>query len=177
MCHFITLIAPTDRGDEVAKVLEVYGRVARELSNPNLARVTPQGSAQFLTTHTCDCGTILGRTRPTPLEAASAHEKEVRRLRKKGWSDSKIERSLSDKEAALATSTARKPTDTFELWLNVISGLVSHQKTGHVGLYLHSYSGGLEDEPLEPKVRSAHAGVSIADSLRTLEEDELVFFS
>ena len=58
-----------------------------------------------------------------------------------------------------------------------MNDLVSRRKTSHVGVFLHSYTGGLEDEPLQPKVRRAPADLSTADTLRTLEEDELVFFS
>jgi hypothetical protein len=177
MCHFITLVAPRDQESKVRKVLEARGRVARRMSNDKLTKLTPQGSAQYLTTSTCDCGTVLGMRRPTPVELASAHDKVVDRLLKKGWSYSKIERSLANKKAALATSTARKPTDTFELWSNVIGDLVSNHKISDVGLFLHSYRGGIEDEPLEPKVRRAPANMSIADTLQTLDEDELVFFN
>lgn len=177
MCHFITLVASADQENEVAEALDAQGRVARKISNPSLAKVSPQGSVQFLTTYTCDCGTTLGRRLSSPLEMISAHENEVRRLRKKGWSDSKIERSLSDKEAALATSTARRPTDSFELWSNVISDLASHRNAKPIGLFVHDYRAGIEDEPLEPKVRRATADASISDTLRTLLEDELVLFT
>jgi hypothetical protein len=176
MCHFITLVAPCDREDDVAKVLAAHGRIARRISNPDLARRTPPGSAQFLTTRSCDCGTSLGRTQPAPQEVASRHDKEVGQLRKKGWSDSKIARSLAEKEAARSSSTARKPIDSVELWENIVSDLVSHPRASGVGLFLHSYRGGLADEPLEPKVLHARADVLIGDTLRALEEDELAFF-
>lgn len=176
MCHFITLAAPQGHQNAVSLALSAHGRVARMINNSGLANLLPQGAVQFLTTRTCDCGTVLGRRQATSLEAASAHAKEVARLKKKGWSDSKIARSLADKKSALATSTARKPSDSFQLWADVIGELLAHGTVGYVGLFLHFYREGLEEELVELKVRQTPPGLPIADALRSLEEDELVLF-
>src|SRR5215468_11312833 len=103
MCYFITLVVQGADEASTAPVLTRHGRRARPISNPSVASILKPGEVQFLTTvgH-CDCAKVLiGRS-------TDRRAKQVEKLAKMGWSPSKIERWLRDREAADVRAHARR---------------------------------------------------------------------
>lgn len=73
MCHYVTLVVPTQDRDAVDAVMRNHNRVATPIDNPSIARLLEEGEYQFLTANgTCDCGTVLARV---PWTAEDCGEK------------------------------------------------------------------------------------------------------
>src|SRR5215469_1395525 len=118
MCYFITLVVRGSDRAAIAPVVMRHGRQATPIHNPSVESILKPGERQFLTTvgH-CDCGTALGQ------RGRGQAAKLPKKLAKKGWSPSKIERCLSDRkrvdERAQGQRRAHRP-DSIDLWLNLV---------------------------------------------------------
>jgi len=105
MCHFITAILPSNI--DVNKAGEIFARHKlrfEQIENESVREHLEPGDLYILTTKgMCDGGTVLGSEYRE--EDRSSDEKEkfrrqtVEKLKKKGWSETKIDRWF--KEAAL----------------------------------------------------------------------------
>jgi len=172
MCHLITLIIPSLDQGRLKGILKAQGRVAVPVHNPSLAAKLDTGETQFLTTRNCDCGTVFA---PSEEAAEQDDVAEIARLRKRGWSEAKIERSLASRNHAQAMG--RKPgVDSLAMWADVLHALLSDPKVERVGLFLHFYAGAVEAEALRPGLRLARKGEAIEEALRTFREDEILIF-
>src|SRR5688572_29469897 len=101
MCHFITAALPAGADAEaVASLFKSYRRALEPVDNDWVVAQLPAGDRYFLTTRGyCDCGTSLGSL-TRQCEAPRSPEDEVRKLKRKGWSEAKIERWRAEKLAA-----------------------------------------------------------------------------
>src|SRR6185312_15424788 len=147
MCHYITLIAPTDDVAAIRVIMERHGRRADPIDNPSIRKVLRAGECQLLTTRRhCDCGTVLGG-RPVPTEAYEDKlAKEEARLRHKGWSEAKIARAIEDHRKADARPRLGHGPDSLELWDAVLHDLREELKLPYVGLFFRMYSGNISTE-------------------------------
>ena len=152
--------------------METHGRTARPIDGVSVAKVLRPNERQYLTArNNCDCGTILVQWPDDPEEES----KFIARLKRKKWSDGKIARAVTERrEAADKPRTAR--VDSYELWEKVILGLRTELNLPYVALFLHLYSGGIEDEVFVVTRREVPAEVSIAESLPQLAENEVTIF-
>jgi hypothetical protein len=174
MCYCITLVVRGSDAATIDAVLRRHGRQAKPISNASIRGALVPGEAQFLTTvgH-CDCGTALA---PTVIDRAGKRTEQAAKLAKKGWSQAKIDRWLSDRVKADDRADERRHAntpDSLDLWFRVISDLLATPGVQHAGLLLHFYSGDLEDEVIEPiretvPVRDFEAG------LANIREDQLL---
>ena len=171
MCYFITLVVQGADEASIAPVLTRRGRRATPISNPSVASILQPGEVQFLTTvgH-CDCATVLiGRS-------TDGRAKQVEKLAKKGWSPSKIERWLRDRETADVRAHARRDaqsTDSVELWTSLIGDLFAMRRVRQVGLLLHNYSGDVNAEAFEVTRASARLDHFVA-RLPEIQDGELL---
>ena len=171
MCYFITLVVQGADEASIAPVLTRHGRRAKPLSNPSVASILYPGEVQLLTTvgH-CDCATVLiGRS-------ADRRAKQVEKLAKKGWSPSKIERWLRDRETADVRAHARRDarsTDSVDLWTSLIGDLFAMRRVRQVGLLLHNYSGDVNTEAFEVTRASARFDHLVARLLK-IQDGELL---
>lgn len=127
----------------------------------------------------CDCGTELGMLarRPSP-EALSVGKSEIDRLKKKGWSERKIQRWIADREKNAEKAKIKydnlangKHPDV-ENWLQYFRKVFSDPQISHLGLLLHWYSGGLADERIAVKQRKRiKVNDLTAEILLKMEED------
>jgi hypothetical protein len=111
-----------------------------------------EGETYYLTTRgTCDCGTGIGilhdLQRPVP-----DYERKKKKLRKKGWSDHKIERWIADKRRELEKAKDRNtqylsnpPIDVVH-WMGFISDVLNAKAASYLGLLKHWYDGLIETE-------------------------------
>lgn len=174
MCYYIALLVRGGDASAIDNVLRKHGRQAKPLANPSIASALEPGEAQFLTTvgH-CDCGTALA---PATVDRASKRTQQAATLVKKGWSQAKVERWLSDREKADERAEERRHANTPDsvgLWSQIIRDLMSAQGVQQAGLLLHFYSGAAEEEAIEP-VRETVALRDLEASLHTLREDQLL---
>ena len=174
MCRFITVVVPATCRVQASAVLKRRRGWVSETRNRHLSKASPPNSIQLISSRAgCDCGTILDNNLAHEID----HQKLAGRWRRTGWSETKIERSLADKEHGKATANPRVQSDSFEQWKKILEELIGEcSSAGEVGLILHDYSGGLDDEPMDPAGRRVSANDSILEALRTIKEDELILF-
>ena len=171
MCYFITLVLRGSDRAAIAPVAMRHGRRATPIHNPSVESILKPGEAQFLTTvgH-CDCGTALGQ------RGRGQAAKLAKKLAKKGWSPSKIERGLSDRtradERAQGRQRAHRP-DSVDLWSNLIRDLFALPDVQQVGLLLHFYSRNVETEVFDVR-RSTVGFDDFAARLPKIDTRELL---
>jgi hypothetical protein len=172
MCHFVTLVAPTEDIAAVRAVMLDHSRDAQRVEGRSLALVLRPGERQYLTCRAgCDCGTALATCEP----ASDADEaRDAVKLARKGWSPARIDRVLADRRKAKARPT--RGSDSLEFWARVISDLSGRLSLSHVGLFLHDYRGSVVDEVFEVVRVDAPVGLPPTEALATMGEDRLMIF-
>ena len=146
MCHYITAVLPASADIAALTALaEKYGRRLRALSNPSIRRQLQAGENYFLTTpgH-CDCGTPLGaRT----ADAADDGQAQMRKLRLKGWSETKIARWSEQRGEHQAQKTAADRIAAeagIAEWQAFLAAALARNDTPYICLLLHRYDGALD---------------------------------
>ena len=176
MCHFITLIAPTEDVAAVSAVLGRHGRAARPVDNPSVRGVLREGERQYLTTSGhCDCGSVLSLRRDTPEELQKKLSAEEARLQRKGWSNAKIARAMENRRKAEAKPKGGHETDSFDLWATALSDLRSDLGVSRAGLFIRFYSGDISNESFEASRREVRSE-DLRGALATIREDEVTIF-
>lgn len=113
---------------------------------------------------------------PTVIDRAGKPTEQAAKLAKKGWSQAKIDRWLSDRVKADDRADERRhvnTTDSVDLWSRIISDLLATPGVQHAGLLLHFYSGDVEDEVIEP-IRETVPGRDFKARLANIREDQLL---
>lgn len=178
MCHYITLVAPTDDAAALHDVMAAHGRRAIPIANPSVAKVLLADERQYLTySKGCDCGTVLGFPnieRERLLQEELEHEEA--RLRRKRWPEAKIRRAMADKMRARERSSD-KSTDSYELWEAVVRESLEKMNLPRIGLFVHSYRGSLVDETIDATRKELPPEASLMGELQAMIEDELVVFA
>lgn len=184
MCHFITATLPRGAdADAAAAIARRHGRVWVPCENPHVISQLGTGEGYFFTTSGhCDCGTAVGSLARPQLPRRKP-EKQVPKLRRKGWSEAKIQRWLDEKHgtekrrAAEAEARVGNPPFEAEMWVSLLRDLLAELVVDHVGLLLHMYCGGLETEPIHLlRSRSVEPPELTVDLLLQAEEDVLYRF-
>ncbi|MBO9708964.1 MAG: hypothetical protein J7521_12205 [Caulobacter sp.] len=172
MCHFVTLVAPTANAEAVRKVMIRHDRDAQPIEGRALGKLLRPGERQYLTArYGCDCGTVLADC-STPDEETEAMQ--ARKLARKGWSSARIARTLADRRKAKTRPT--RGQDSLESWARALRDLRVDLGLSHVGLFLHCYSGSVEEEAINAVRIDALRGFSVVEALATMGEDRLMIF-
>ncbi|TKR29347.1 hypothetical protein FCE95_14420 [Luteimonas gilva] len=180
MCHFITAVLSSEAYQASLDALaRKHGRIFQPLSNPSIQRQLRQGQQYFRTTpgH-CDCGTALGAGRRKGFDA-TYWAAEEQRLLKKGWSKTKIDRTMAqkrDKAASDDRGLEARASSGLAPWVGLIRETLDSGIATELGLLLHQYRGALdEDIPLQG-AETIRTDDALADALRLMREDVLVTF-
>lgn len=170
MCHFITLVAATSDIAALDARMRAHGRRALPTHNPSVEVALKPGELQYLTTKTCDCGTVF---------APKLHRKEptdrLDALRRKGWSEAKIGRAMN---AAIAAAE-KKPfesLDSVEGWREILLDLLHGMKLSSVGILVHAYEGSVETECFDVSRVEVRTNM-LGEALMNLGEDRLMTVS
>lgn len=174
MCYYITLVVCGSDSAAIDRVLRQHGRQAKPMNNASIACALGAGEMQFLTTvgH-CDCGTSLA---PRVVNRKADRTNQAAKLAKKGWSQAKVERWLSDRVKADDRAERRRHAntpDSIEQWSRIIGDLLSTPGVQQAGLLLHFYLGNLEEEVLDPTRQTVRVR-DFESRLRDTQEDELL---
>lgn len=151
-----------------------HGRVADITSNASLQSILQPGEVQLITTRACDCGTALDQRCEADVEV---HTSPTEKLRKRGWSQSKIDRWLENKAKgelnAAKRSISRLP-DSLAYWCNVVRDLKTSLSPTSVGLFLHFYSGSISGERYKAQRVRRPKTQSLESALEGMQEDVLI---
>ena len=184
---FVTAILPANADlDSLRRLAGDHALALTEVHNPHVeAQLQPSERYYLTTLGSCDCGTVLGshRRRERRSHARQPNEREVATLRRRGWSDSKIERWLSQ-HAGTASRDARVQgvyalSDALEAedWREFITQALASGRA-FIGLLLHWYRGSYLREQIQISRRhSVRAAEITPDFLTRLSEDELYVFT
>ncbi len=154
MCYYITATFPNSA--DAALLSDIGRRHSVALvpcHNSFLQEQLYPGESQYLTSRgRCNCGTVLGSRRK---ERGFAHdtnavEQKISRLRKSGWSETKVQR-WCDQNANVATRKERvlaehagTRTSEVNAWQQFVTQSVLEGGSPYVGLLLHWHGGMLE---------------------------------
>jgi len=173
MCHFITLIAPTEDGDAVRAIMERHRRIADPIDNPSVRSVLRDGENQYLTTRGhCDCGTVLAPRHDTPETFEEKIAKEAARMKARGWSETKIKRAIADRRKSDARPRGGG-FDSLELWNAVLHDLCGDLNLPYAGLFVRFYSGAIATEAFKASRREVPRTAIWHDGLGSIEHDEV----
>jgi hypothetical protein len=157
MCHFITATLP--RKVElglVAPIFESHKLGFKLIANRHIAEQIESGNSYILTTRgQCDCGTVLGSHNNADDHGSVGSDRELKKLRKQGWSEAKIQRWIEQKEQTKVRNVLKEEADAqadlplAEHWIRFITDLLESGYTSKFGLLLHWYHGGVENERIQ----------------------------
>lgn len=176
MCSFITAVLPAKMVSQSVKaIFHEQGFGFQPVSNASLQEILSAGDQQILTTPgTCDCGTVLGSASTGNTSPATRMERDLQKLRSKGWSEAKIQRWQSQREGA--QHNHQRPSEA-ERWILLIHKLLQQPQARRIGLFLHWYSASVEQERLiisDP--RKVQLSELTVDFLTHLQEDVVYTF-
>lgn len=176
MCHYITLIVPSDNAEAISAVMKRHGRAAKALANPSLAKVLKEGERQFLTTAgECDCGTVLAPRHGNPETYEDLIAKKEARMKRKGWSAAKIARTIDDMRKADARPDGGG-SDSLEQWNAILHDLKTEAGLPYAGLFFRFYNGLVADEMFTATRRDVPKNTPRLEALSALQHDEVVVF-
>ena len=181
MCYFITATLPSKASVETVRLLaKTYGLNWRPIENLTVSEQLEDGELQYLTTRGhCDCGTELGSANRTSEKAAKdiSYSNEIMEFRKKGWSESKIQRWLAEKEkvnkreARIEAEQVKLETE-IDRWIAFIEKIIENKTAVSIGVLLHNYSGDIETERIQIKSRESQSISNLKrEYLLKIEED------
>jgi hypothetical protein len=176
MCHFITLVVPSDDIAALRAVMERHGRRAEPIDNPSIRKVLREGERQYLTTRGhCDCGTVLAPRHGSQDDFEEQLARQASRLSQKDWSEAKVARFLEDRRKADA-----KPDgggcDSLEMWHAALGDLRRDLNLPHAGLFVRFYAGAIATEDFKATRRQVSRSTAWPDALGSMEHDEVTIF-
>lgn len=164
MCHYITgFLAGSFDLAEVKMLAEPFSIVLDPIENRSVAKLLQADETYFnMTKGMCACGTDLcDRKNAAEWIESEFHrlDRDEKKYRKKGWSDTKIERWRSQQNEMIHRRFGDEPLKVhpgadcirFSQFFNT---LFEETKITKVGLLLHFYSGGVSSEKIDLKGRT-----------------------
>ena len=178
MCHFITAVLPRSANrDVLVPILDKHGRKLDPQPNPSIEAQLRPGERYFVTTcGPCDCGTALGSlgNEEKAIEKRKhTAETEEKRLKKQGWSETKIARWRMQKQEHFARPRhSVEPTE----WLDLLKEVLGSGHTSSFGVLLHWYRGALNSRIELKGRREVKLSELTTDLLGRMQEDVLYEF-
>ena len=168
MCTYISITLPKSANIDACRALFAEHRLAMDEMEP---QDRPEGvlateNYYFTCSGYCDCGTRLGSEYRKAESHSKISEKSiVDDLRKKGWSDAKIQRRLDDfrktqaKNERAAEALSEKSGDELESWMELTQQLFHQSLTSHLGITVNDYTGLISNPKfaLTRKIQSSKA--------------------
>jgi hypothetical protein len=147
VCLYITGALPRGaRLDCVAPIFETYKLSFETVSNPYVLEELPPGEVYLSTTSSrCDCGSALGSLGRHDGDGPVSYAHELKKLRRKGWGEAKIQRWLEQKEQTKEKhfredeARAGSNTPVAQYWVDFISAVLNSRCSDKVSLLLHFY--------------------------------------
>jgi hypothetical protein len=186
MCHYITAVLPeTVDIDKHRDLFKHYDRDFQPQENKWIEAKIDESARYYSTTkHRCDCGTVIGisnRGRPDN-DLESKIEKEIVKLKRKGWSNNKIKRWREEKLKAAANRIdfLNRVEEAYEElaqeWVDFINAFFDQAEAGYIGLLLHMYSGQLSGRIELKNTVNIKRQSTTPLTIMNMDEDVLYYF-
>lgn len=182
MCTFVTALLP--RSADLARIRSAVGpatEVLRPIVNPSVERYVGADGAYYRAYEgMCDCGVALGRA-AHDTSSGKPPEVQVRALRRKGWSEAKVQRWLEEKSDAAARKAAERQARAdhdLARWYRLLAATVGSGASPWVALLIHEYNGGLETDDIDIRRREEVPLSRVDDdTLQNMQQDVLYVFT
>ena len=138
MCTYIAAVLPAETNREsAAEHFDKHGHGF--WVQPTAPQAIRKGDLYVLTYRKhCDCGTILG-SGWNPVMPTKDPEAAIPKLRKKGWSETKIERWLADKMRQPNPQGIRQDEELAR-WMWFLQDSLHSGLAKRIGLFVHFYN-------------------------------------
>jgi hypothetical protein len=182
MCVFITAVVPADTDLRASRpLLGKYGMSFKRIINPFIEAQLVEGELFVRATRLgCDCDSILGSARNREEDVRAVGNRDIEKLRKKGWSQEKIERWLSEKSRSITSHHQKvrgKRDEEITRWQDFIGAFLSEGIAKRLGLLMHDYNGLLEEEQFRiESVEHISLSKKLEDQLITMNQNVLYWF-
>jgi hypothetical protein len=145
MCLFITgVLAKTADTPSFRAIVEAHNLAFDTIHNPHIdSQLEPTERYVRVTRGHCDCSTMLGS-----LHAWQPKERDIAKLRRKGWSDTKIQRWLQSKEHGVRAPATPQGELTSDEWMAFLQDALDEGSVPYLGLMMHWYRRSPEDEQI-----------------------------
>jgi hypothetical protein len=153
VCTYITLIAATDDLDRLNAALATLDRRgqvrrAERIDTPGLRPLLAADEREYLISRNpCDCGAFLGSALQQGEDPPEARAAEIARYRRRGWSEARIARAMTDKARADARPAGRTPNEDAAYWIDLLTTLSRELELNRLALMHHFYSKSPGNEP------------------------------
>jgi len=186
MCLFITTILPEDADLETVRaILSEFGYAyTPPIDCPAVETRIEENEIAFRPTlGMCDCGAELGAQARLMRQSESEAQivRKIERLRRKGWTQAKIERWLEQKGWALEKNERalrereKRNAPGAEQWAVLFRTILGSGRVGYVGLLLH-WCGHCRARGAPPERELLGFDDLTAESLMRLEEEVVYIF-
>jgi hypothetical protein len=179
MCQFNLAILDSDSDDvKLKEIFEGNGFYFSLIKNQNLDKlIGPEFKVVFTTKTHCDCGSVIGIDTDDNSSKRDI-ENEIKKLKRKKWSDTKIKRYLENREKVDSRKKTERElieSDELDRWQLIIKDCFNKSISNHFGILIHFYSGLIDKEEfIHIKMDRKSIKEFEIESLRTLEFDRIV---
>lgn len=176
MCLFITAVIPRSaESPRFSELVKQHRFAFSPCENAHVLRQLRDTERYVYATQTyCDCGSpLFFRSAASKPRSQQQLDQELRKLRRKKWSEAKIARWIE--------ATGPRPVDpnappngqrSVRQWADFLTVALALPGVGYVGIVGHTYSGDLETEAFTLASRVQHSVEALrAGALGVLDED------
>jgi len=153
MCFYITATLPEGTQlENLGSILDKYEMEFSQIHNLKVKSQLRPKELYFRATRSyCDCDSILGSLNRQQEYQKLYNSKKVKTLKKKKWSEERINDWIDDKLKNKDPKKRKKLTSLeietkLNRWTKFIQELLNNKIVSRIGILKHWYSGGLEEE-------------------------------
>ncbi|MEN6624730.1 MAG: hypothetical protein ABFD69_00725 [Candidatus Sumerlaeia bacterium] len=181
MCHYITELLPETVDPSIYnECFKPLGRQLTPIDNPSIMAQVGRGYCYYCgTACRCDCGTTIGSLN-VKMQRKIALNDEIKKLRRKKWSEHKIGAWLTEKAKANEKLEREQPATTSkeaEQWVECIARFLDRSKGGRIGLLLHLYDRSLESRITLKGFQEIRLGDLTPEKLMRIAEDRVYWIT
>lgn len=169
MCYFLTLGVAAKCADVMKNAAPRRYALDLVQNQSVLAQLPSEFQTYVLTSGMCSCGLYNRATK----RAADPGEFQRRKYRKKGWSQARIERAITQ-AAKHAEAAERKSFVGLHPEAAAIVTDIA-KRAGRVAVIVHFYNGDLETESFTLRPSRSITGAELLNSSFPFDEDELIW--
>ena len=146
MCQYINIVLPAEtKLEKVKPLFEKHELGYRPFQNNFILQQLKKGGLLINTTSKqCDCGSVIASdSHPSSMDI---QPKDIERLKRKGWSETKINNWIANKTKT--NIHAKERDKERDQWTSFLDEVILKNNVGKIGLYIHWYDEIMESEEL-----------------------------